>query len=202
MTETHPPSWYFYSLRDSIRCTVHSHVKDLRVWYFWESCLRGVRSNLGLGSCLSGSVFATQVRGLEFRSPQACGKLHALHCGRQLPCLKEAEMEKKHTWLPSTLTFVNIMTHTSELSHKHAHTHEYIHITYIHILTQRFKLGSREMEWWLRAYSTLAKDPIQLTVLMPLDSTDFYTQMHTHCVFPQTHTHTHTHTHMGGGGSR
>ena len=105
---------------------------------------------------------------------------------------------KKHTWLPSTLTFVNIMTHTSEFSHKHAHTHEYIHITYIHILTQRFKLGSREMEWWLRAYSTLAKDPIQLTVLMPLDSTDFYTQMHTHCVFPQTHTHTHTHTHMGG----
>ena len=34
---------------------------------------------------------------------------------------------------------------------------------------------------------------------MPLDSTDFYTQMHTHCVFPQTHAHTHTHTHMGGG---
>ena len=60
---------------------------------------------------------------------------------------KKLRWKKKHTWLPSTLTFVNIMTHTSELSHKHAHTHEYIHITYIHILTQRFKLGSREMEW-------------------------------------------------------
>ena len=39
-------------------------------------------------------VLGAQPRGLEFRSPQACGKLHALHSGRQLPCLKEAEMEK------------------------------------------------------------------------------------------------------------